>query len=141
MDFTRTPSQPGHSDLSPLTLIVAFVKVVVLVVFLAVGLKLTFWAVEIVDQLLHRPEEVRILQPLLKDDASTERSLTVERTAEGVTLRDQSTLSLFLLVLLLLVLFGAVGRAIGAMFTGAVRLLISIDFKKPQGKDADSAHS
>jgi hypothetical protein len=133
MDFSRHQNLETERDtMPPLVMLGLVLKIGAFIVLLAVGLKLTFWAVDVVDQILHRPDEVTILRPLLEQDADTSRGVTIERDGESVTLRDHNALSLFLLVGLLIVLFGAIGRAIAALITGAVRLLGSIDFKRRQ---------
>lgn len=131
MEFPRS-KETGYDrdDLSPFALLGLVLKIVTGVVLLAVGLKLTFWAVDVVDQVLHRPAEVAILQPLLNPPDGGERSFSIERDGDAVTVRDHNVGSMFMLVGLLLVLFGAIGRAIAALIGGAVRLLASIDFKR-----------
>jgi hypothetical protein len=131
MDFSHNKHHDTDRDaMPPLVMLGLVLKIGAFVVLLAVGLKLTFWAVDVVDQVLHRPDEVTILRPLLDQGAETTRGITIERAADSVTLRDHNALSLFLLVGLLIVLFGAIGRAIAALITSAVRLLVSIDFKR-----------
>ena len=131
MEFPRS-KETGYDrdDISPFAMLGLVLKIVTGVVLLAVGLKLTFWAVDVVDQVLHRPTEVAILQPLLNPPDGGERSFSIERGSDAVTVRDHNVGSLFMLVGLLLVLFGAIGRAIAALIGGAVRLLVSIDFKR-----------
>ena len=114
-------------------------KVVLFIVLLSVGLKLTFWAVDIVDELLHRPAEIAILQPLLATGGEgAERLLTIEDSENGgVTIRDRNALSTVFLFLMLAILFGAIGRAIAALIGGAIRLVSTIEFgsKRPERKD------
>lgn len=131
MDYSRNPDPDLDRDtVPPMVLLGLMLKVATFIVLLAVGLKLTFWAVEVVDQVLHRPDEVAILRPLLDATGEAGRSVSIERDGDSVTVRDHNALSLFLLVGLLLVLFSAIGRAIAAMIGGAIRLLASIEFKR-----------
>jgi hypothetical protein len=106
--------------------IVTVVKLVTFLVLAGVGLKLTFWAVDVIDQLLHHPEEVAILKPLLGPASGEERFLQVEETDRGFAIRDKNGLSMVVLIALLFVLFGVIGRAIAALVGGGVRLLTSI---------------
>jgi hypothetical protein len=114
--------------------IVTVLKLITFLVLVGVGLKLTFWAVDVVDQLLHHPEEVAILKPLLGDGAGQERFLRVEETAAGFEIRDKDGLSMVVVIALLFVLFNVVGRAIAALIGAGVRLLSSIasDRKQPE---------
>ncbi len=125
-------ADPDRDAMAPLAMFALLLKVVTFVVLLAVGLKLTFWAVDVVDQLLHRPDEIALLRPLLDQGSGAERSFAIERNDHGLTVRDHNTGSLFLMVLLLLVLFGAIGRAIAALIGGAVRIVGGLDFKRPR---------
>lgn len=131
MEYSRYKgTDPERDGMPPMVLLGLVLKTGAFIVLLAVGLKLTFWAVDVVDQILHRPDEVAILRTLLDQTGENGRSFTVEQTGGSFTFRDHNAMSLFFLVSLLLVLFGAVGRAIAALIGGAVRLLGSIDFKR-----------
>lgn len=131
MDFQKNRDPDSrHESMAPVEMIGLVLKSGTFLLLLVVGLKLTFWAVDIVDELLHRPDDVAILLPLLASGESAERSFSIERGPDTITIRDHNAASLLLLGLLLLVLFGAIGRAIAALLGGAVRLITSHDFKR-----------
>jgi hypothetical protein len=132
MEFNRNKNLDGEREpMPPVVLLGLVLKIGAAIVLFAVGLKLTFWAVDVVDQILHRPDEVAILRPLLDQSAEAVRTISIERAEDAVTFRDHNALSLFMLVGLLLVMLGAIGRAIAALLGGAVRLLVSVDIKRP----------
>ena len=129
----RKRIDPTNRTEDGLQRIVTVLKLITFLVLVGIGLKLTFWAVDVVDQLLHHPEEVAILKPLLGDGAGQERFLRVEETTAGFEIRDKDGLSMVVVIALLFVLFNVVGRAIAALIGSGVRLLSSIaaDRKQP----------
>jgi hypothetical protein len=131
MDYYRHRDPDLRPDsMTPMELLGLVLKIGAFLVFVGVGLKLTFWALNVVDEILHRPHDVAVLRPLLERGEGSERTLAIEHDENSVTFRDHNAGSLFLLGILLLVLFSAIGRAIAALFGGAVRLLASHEFKR-----------
>jgi hypothetical protein len=138
MDFQKHRKMDTRTDVAHgLSTFEMFIKIATFVVLLAVGLKLTFWAVGIVDELVHRPDQIAILRPLIeKGDGTSVRSLQIDATDSGILIQDRDALSIVVIVLFVAVLFGAIGRAIAALIGGAIKLLTSIDFGRGK-KGAD----
>lgn len=142
MSFQKQKTTETPASLSPLATAEVIVKLVVFAILLGVGLKLTFWAVGVVDQLLHRPEEIAIVRPLLQTTGDTPRSLLVESTDDGLLIQDQNALTLVVLLSLLAVLFAAIGRAIAALIGSSIKVLASVDFSgKRRGPETERGGS
>lgn len=141
MDYKDYYSSKNDFDATTaFSLFIIVIKIMVGVVLLILGIYLTVWAVQIVETILRTPEEIPLISTMFLTDDSNQ---LIKITSDGnsVLIENGKLFQWSVLIVIILIIFNVIGRAISGIFHSIVILFKSLEFRRITKKAENSSAS
>ena len=107
---------------------IIFIKIGVALCLLLLGAHITLWSIETVDQLINNSENVSIINTFLELETE-QQVLNIAVNNERIVVTNNGVVKWVVLLLLMIVLFSIIGRALTAVFSSMVSIFSNLDLK------------
>ncbi|MCI5146724.1 MAG: hypothetical protein D3923_14665 [Candidatus Electrothrix sp. AR3] len=129
-------NQSSMSLVDILNVILLLIKICVGGCLLYVSIYLIFWSVGIIEQFVSHPEDVPLLNAILKSDP-THNVLKVIIQDDSFLIENGLILQWIVLLIVILIIFNVIGRALSAVFKCSFMLFDNLNVNSLEKKKTD----
>lgn len=133
-EFYPTKSEVKNEEI--LTIIVFVIKILVGGILLCTALYITFWAIEVAEQIIYHPEKVPLINSILQSQEGQEL-FQISSSGNSLVIENGIVIKWMILVFLLLFVFNVLGRALSAVFQCVLNIITSLDMNKRSEAEAN----
>ena len=119
-----------NNSLEKTILLFDIFKICIALILLLLGGYLLFWIVETTRHILNNPESVSLIHLFSKLESS-HQIIDISINGDSFVLKANGVAKWVVLLLLLVVSFNVLGRAIAAIFEGAIKIILNTNLNKP----------
>jgi len=106
---------------------------------IVLGVGIALWAVSLVFEIIHKPDDIPLVARILTDVGSGDEIFSIDERDDGFTLTGSDSARGFVLLGFLVFLFGSLGGIVNALISGGVRIVTGDkEWKLKTGKKGTS---
>ena len=124
----------GNDNEEKLKTTVLYVKIGLAVGILILGAYVILWSLEIISLIINNAETTSIFKAILSQDV-TQNSFSIAFNNDRLEIENNDAFKLIFLLLIFIVLFNIVGRAISGIFKCLASIIVSLDINSDKSKD------
>jgi len=129
MDYKEYYTKPNTMDtLDFLQVIITSIKILIGGCLLILGIYLTLWSVGILEQFISQPETVPLVNSIISSGGE-QNVLKIFNNGQEIIIENGDLLKWFVLIIIILIIFNVIGRAIAAIFQCVLSLFNNLDVK------------
>lgn len=112
--------------ISDLKITVIFIKIVICLGLLFLGVHITLWSVEVIDNIINHTDQVMIFNNIIKQ-SSEPQIIEIMFNADRLEIKNNGELKWLFFILIFIILFNVIGRVLGSIFTAMVTILKNLN--------------
>jgi len=126
--------QQGNDNTEKLKTTVLYVKIGLAICILILGAYVILWSLEIINQIINHTENTSIFNAIL-NQASAHDSFSISFNNDRLEIENNDAFKFVFILLIFIILFNIVGRAISGIFTCLASIIRGLDINFDKSKD------